>query len=77
MRNINNDIFPDENQPVLIYFNGLFLSAVFRTLYFEENGEQFYQKTFITVDGKQYVPGYVRWWMPLPIIPENNKYYYN
>lgn len=71
MKDINNDIFPDENQPVLIYLNGIFISAVFRTLYFLENGEQYYQKMFITVDGKQFVPGYVRWWMPLPIIPDN------
>lgn len=75
MKDVNNDIFPDENQPVLIVLDGFFVSAIYRTLYFEENGEQYYQKVFVTVDGKRYVPGYIRWWMPLPIIPENNRYY--
>ena len=74
MKDINNDIFPDENQPVLILLNGFFVSATYRTIYFEENGEQYYQRTFITVDGKQFLAGFIRYWMPLPIVPNDGIY---
>ena len=73
MHDICNDIYPDENQPVLIYINGLFLSAIYRTFSYEQDGEQCYQTAFVTVSGEVFYPGYVRFWMPLPMIPDNNK----
>ena len=72
MHDICNDIYPDENQPVLIYLNGLYISAIYRTVWYEQDGEKYYQTAFITVSGQQFYPGYVRYWMPLPMFPDNN-----
>lgn len=71
MKDIDNDIFPEEEQSVLILIGDSFASAVYRTLYFQENGQQYYQKMFITCDGKQFLPGFIRYWMPHPIVPDN------
>ena len=72
MKDIENDIFPEENQLVLILVGSLFVSATYKTIHFVENGHPYYQREFITVDGKQFLPGFIRWWMPHPIIPDNN-----
>lgn len=69
MRDINNDILPEENQAVLLFINSIYIPATFKTLMFQENGQQYHQKMFVTYEGRQFLPGYVRWWMPLPIIP--------
>ena len=68
MKDCDQGILPEENQQVLIYLNGLFLQAVFQTLYYQKTG---YQKMFVTVSGRQFLPGYIKYWMPLPMFPLN------
>ena len=75
MKDCDQGILPEENQDVLIWLNGIYIQAKFQTLCYQQLDGQFRtQKMFVTASGKEFIPGYVKYWMPLPMFPPSNMY---
>ena len=74
MKDTNEGILPDDNEVVLIYMGGMFLEATFYPLWYQENGQWYCQRKFVTPEGRQFLPGFIRYWMPMPKFPEENRY---
>ena len=64
-KDVNEGILPEDGQIVLIWLNDLILKCTFYSIWYDN----YYQKVFITDDGKQFLPGYVQYWIPFPMFP--------
>ena len=70
MKDVNQGIVPEDNQSVLIYVDNMFLPSVFYPICCQENNTQYNQRVFLLQNGQMLLPGYVRYWMPMPMLPE-------
>ena len=70
MKDVNEGILPQDNERVLVLVNGEYIKSTFYPIWFQENGINHCRRVFLQPDGQSYyVPGFIRYWMPMPRLP--------